>query len=187
MKNLSRRNLPSLMNMEIMVTFKPIIKPTIKIEILDCSSKKVEVWNLFKRQHYLTGNLNKSSRCFLACWNGIPVGFYAVLAMPCGSIKRAWRGHRLVVLADYQGLGIGNRLAEWVAQTLVSEDKRFFAKTANIKLGEYRNNSPKWRPTSKNMIRRKDHLKSKRNNYNNIVNKDLCMRICYSHEYVNEM
>ena len=160
-----------------------IKRPKIKIEIHDCGSDKQRIWDLFKHHHYLTSNLNKSSRCFLATWNGVAVGFYAVLAMPHGTIKNAWRGHRLVVLADYQGLGIGNRLAEWVADRLLSEGKRFFAKTANIKLGEYRNNSPKWKPTNKNKKTRK--ASELKDNYNNLIDKSLLeKRLCYSHEFI---
>lgn len=105
--------------------------------------------------------------------------------MPCGSIKNAWRGHRLVVLSDYQGLGIGNRLSEYVAQILLDDDKRFFAKTANIKLGKYRDNSPIWKPTSKNRKYRK--ASELTGNYNNLIDTSLLQkRLCYSHEYIGE-
>jgi GNAT superfamily N-acetyltransferase len=168
-----------------MMKISYIKKPKINIEIFDCSSEKESVWNIFKNHHYLTSNLNKSSRCFLACWNKVPVGFYAVLAMPSGTLKNAWRGHRLVVLSDYQGLGIGNRLSEWVANKLISEGKRFFAKTANIKLGEYRNKSSNWKKTSKNKKTRKNS--ELKNNYNNLINNNIFeKRVCYSHEYIGE-
>lgn len=162
---------------------KYLKKPSINLEIFDCSSLKENVWDLFKQHHYLTSKLNKSSRCFLACWKKNPVAFYAVLPMPSGTIKNAWRGHRLVVLSDYQGLGIGNKFSEWVADLLLKENKRFFCKTANIKLGEYRNKSKKWKPTSKNKKSRKStELKY---NYNNLINKNILeKRLCYSHEYI---
>lgn len=165
------------------VNFIKIKKPIIILDIYDCNSDKLNIWNLFKKEHYLTTNINKSSRCFLACWGDIPVAFYAVISMPSGTIKNAWRGHRLVVLSDYQGLGIGNRLSEWVAELLLAEGKRFFAKTANIKLGEYRNNSIKWKMTNKNKKKRKSaELK---NNYNNLINTSILeKRVCYSHEYI---
>ena len=166
-----------------MTTIINILKPKIEIEIFDCSSEKEKVWNIFKNHHYLSQSLNKSSRCFLACWNGVPVGFQAVLPMPCGTLKNAWRGHRCVVLADYQGLGIGNRLSEWAGETLLKEGKRYFSKTANIKMGRYRDSSLKWKPTNKNKKNRKSaELKD---NYNNLINKTLLeKRLCYSHEYI---
>lgn len=145
--------------------------------------EKRKFWALFGKHHYLSGDINAASDCFVGYLWGNPVVFYACLRYPSGSVKNAYRGHRLVVLPDYQGMGIGNRFAETIAQYYVNRGFRFFAKTANIKLGQYRNNSSKWRPTSKNMKRRKDVFESSRNVYNNISNKKLAMRLCYSHEY----
>ena len=96
----------------------------------------------------------------------------------------AWREHRLVVLSDYQGMGIGNAMSECVGEILLSEGKRFFSKTANSKLGESRGQRKQWKPTSKNKKARKDHVKSTRSNYNNMVNTKLSLRVCYSHEYI---
>lgn len=160
-----------------------IEKPKIEIEIFDCSGDRAKVWRLFEREHYLTKKLNNSSRCFLACWNGKPVAFCAVLALPSGTVKNAWREHRLVVLPDYQGLGIGNRLSEWVGDLLISEGRRYFSKTANIKLGRYRDNSPKWRKTSKHgkKLYKKDIIKDAKGLFNEYL---YLKRVCFAHEYV---
>jgi GNAT superfamily N-acetyltransferase len=162
-------------------------KPQLDIEVYEIPKDlKSKYWEIFKKHHYLDGAINKGARCWVAYLWGNPVAFNSVLAMPSGSLKRAWREHRLVVLSDYQGMGIGSAMSECVGEILLSEGKRFFSKTANIKLGSYRNAKPKWRPTSKNGIARKDHLKSKRENYNNMINKKLSLRVCYSHEYIGE-
>ena len=87
------------------------------------------------------------------------------------------------MLCDYQGLGFGNAMSEFVGEYLLRKNKRFFSKTANIKLGEYRNNSKKWRKTAKNMQSRSDLLCLKKN-YKNIANSNLFDRVCYSHEYI---
>ena len=108
-----------------------------------------------------------------------------MLTMPSGTLKNAWRGHRLVILSDFQGLGIGNTLSETVSEILVREGKRVFSKTANRKLGEYRNNSPKWKATSKNGKRRLDVLNTM-GGYEKKVNELLVKRLCYSHEYVGD-
>jgi hypothetical protein len=68
---------------------------------------------------------------------------------------------------------------------LTLEGKRFFSKTANIKLGEYRNKNESWRPTSKNGKARPDNL-GRKSNYNNMVKESLSMRVCYSHEYMSD-
>ncbi len=162
-------------------------KPQLDIEVFEIPKEyKPAFWNIFKKHHYLDGAINKGARCWVAYLWGVPVAFNSVLAMPSGSLKHAWREHRLVVLSDYQGMGIGSAMSECIGEILLSEGKRFFSKTANIKLGEYRERKEKWRPTSKNKRARKDHLKSTRENYNNMVNKKLSLRICYSHEYIGK-
>lgn len=161
--------------------------PAIDLDVYEVPKEyKEKCWDLFKKHHYLTGKLNKAARCWLAYLWGSPVAFNSVLSMPSGSLKDAWREHRLVVLSDYQGMGIGTSVSECIGEIMLSEGKRYFSKTANIKLGEYRNSSNKWKATSKNGIARNDHLKSKRSNYNNIINKSLSSRICYSHEYLGQ-
>lgn len=158
-------------------------KPKLELDVYEIPKDlKSKYWDIFKKHHYLDGSVNKSARCWVAYLWGDPVAFNSVLSMPCGSLKRAWREHRLVVLSDYQGMGIGSAMSECVGEILLSEDKRFFCKTANIKLGVYRNSNPKWRATSKNGISRKDAI-SRAENYNNIVNTNLVLRVCYSHEY----
>jgi GNAT superfamily N-acetyltransferase len=148
------------------------------------ADEKRKYWNYFKNHHYLTSDLNVAADCFIGFLWGNPVVFYGCLRYPSGSVKNAYRGHRLVVLPDYQGMGIGNRFAEAIGQFYVNKGCRFFAKTANIKLGSYRNASSLWKPTSKNMKRRKDVRDSERPKYNNITNKALAMRLCYSHEFI---
>jgi hypothetical protein len=159
-------------------------RPTLDITLYEIpKSLKNTYWDIFKKHHYLSNDINNAARCFVAYLWDVPVAFNSVLAMPSGTISRGYRGHRLVVLSDYQGMGIGNTISETTGEILLKEDKRYFCKTANIKLGEYRNNSNRWRPTAKNMMRRSDLLNDFRQ-FNNIINKDLAMRWCYSHEYI---
>jgi hypothetical protein len=160
-------------------------RPKLDIEVFEIPKEhKEDFWNLFKKHHYLTGKLNKAARCYVAYLWGEPVAFNSILRQPCGSVPNMWRGHRLVVLSDYQGMGLGSSLSECIGDMVIRDGGRYFCKTANIKLGEYRNDSDKWRPTSKNGKARPDQLSSKRKNYQNIIDKRLSMRICYSHEYI---
>ena len=158
-------------------------RPEISVEVLPCN---VKAWELFRNHHYLSGDIHKGARCFLAVWNDVPVGFTGILAMPSGTLKNAWRGHRTVILPDFQGMGIGVRLSDSVGEILLAEGKRYFSKTAHPRLGEYRNNSPKWKPTSKNMQDRKDYVLADWENSK--YSKELMMkhvdRFCYSHEYI---
>jgi GNAT superfamily N-acetyltransferase len=144
---------------------------------------KMMMWNLFKKHHYLTDKLNKASRCFIAKWKNQIIGFDSILPLPNGHLVNVWREHRLVILSDFQGLGIGNALSETVGEILLSEGKFFNSRTANKKLGEYRNKSTKWTPASTNG-------KVSRSNVDNIgtigYNNKLIARICYSHKYIGK-
>lgn len=157
-------------------------RPYIEIQIAPCSPKE---WTMFSHHHYLTGTLNTSARCWIALWDGTPVGFVSSLAYPSGSVKNAWREHRTVVLPDYQGFGIGVRISDAVAQMFKSEGYRYFSKTAHPRMGEYRENSPLWKPTSKNKRDRQDYRHN--NDTKESAYKHLHQnRVTYSHEFVGD-
>jgi len=152
-------------------------RPDLVLEIYPCSN---EVWKHFAPHHYLSESLNKSAHCYLALWNESVVGFVASIAYPSGTVKEAYREHRLVVHPDFQGFGIGPRLSEAVAQHYLDNGKRYFSKTSHPRLGGYRDQSALWKPTSKNHKRRTDGL--------NLDGKARWSidpnRWSYSHEYV---
>lgn len=162
-------------------------RPKIELEIYEIpKEKKIAFWNLFKKHHYLSEQLNIAARCYVGYWEGNPVAFESVLALPSGTMRNAWREHRLVVLCDHQGLGLGNAMSEAMGEMLLVKGKRFFSKTANIKLGEYRNNSPRWKPTSKNGISRNDCLSDRLSGKWDPCKVELAHRVCYSHEYIGD-
>jgi GNAT superfamily N-acetyltransferase len=108
------------------------------------------------------------------------VAFSATIAMPSGTIKNAWRGHRTVVLPDFQGMGIGARFTDMVAQIHLNEGHRYFSRTAHPKMINYRLLSPLWKTTSKHKKLRKD-VKHE-NVYNNHFEDN--KRTCGSFEYI---
>jgi GNAT superfamily N-acetyltransferase len=135
---------------------------------------------MFSQHHYLDSNVNKAARFYVGIWDGVVVSFGAAITMPNGAVKNAWRGHRTVVLPDFQGMGIGVRFSDMIAQIHLNEGHRYFSRTAHPRMGLYRENSPLWKPTSKNKKLRKDIKHDKL--YNNHVTDN--KRICYSHEYI---
>lgn len=137
------------------------------------------LWGYFSQHHYLSGDLNKSAHFYVAVWNDQLVGCNSVLALPSGTLKESYRGHRLVVHPDYQGFGFGPKISEAVAQHYVDNGKRYFAKTSHPRLGGYRDSSPLWKPTSKNHMKRRDAEGHQRW----AVNPN---RWSFSHEYIGE-
>jgi len=135
---------------------------------------------MFKDHHYLSGNLNKAGRCYVGVWDNRIVAFGSSITMPCGSIKKAWRGHRTVVLPDFQGMGIGVRFSDAIAQIHIEEGHRYFSRTAHPRMIWYRENSRLWKPTSKHKKLRTDIT------HKNIFNNHYAdnKRLCGSFEYV---
>jgi len=79
--------------------------------------------------------------------DGRPVGFVAVLSFPHPS-HPGWREHRLVVLPDFQGVGIGNALSAFVASAYAGlRGKRYYSTTGNPAMIAHRIRSPAWRLT----------------------------------------
>lgn len=155
----------------------------IQLEVYSCSS---QMWPIFSKHHYLTGEINKGARCWLGVINERPVCFASSLSLPHPKILNAWRGHRVVVLPDYQGMGIGSRLSDLIASYHVKDGSRYFAKTAHPALGEYRESSSLWVATSKNARARLDYINraSLNTKYSESLKLKHAYRVCYSHEYI---
>lgn len=88
----------------------PWQRPTITLQVQRGSRSS---WALFGRHHYLSTDLHQAASVYLATWQDKPVAFCATLANAGHKGKRMI--HRLVVLPDYQGLGIGLRLLDAIA------------------------------------------------------------------------
>lgn len=117
-------------------------RPEIKLEIHAC---RRSAWSLFARHHYLSGSLSRGARTFLATWNGEPVAFCATLAQI--GRRGEWRISRIVTLPDYQGLGIGMRVAEAVAELHVQQGLRMRVTASHPALIAHCRRSPRWRAT----------------------------------------
>ena len=98
----------------------------------------------------MTAKLNEAATCFVFTWNEKMVAFESILPLPNGSYKNAYREHRLVVLPDFQGLGLGIKISEWCGGILLNDRKTFYTKTVNPALGLYRQKSHNWEATAAN-------------------------------------
>lgn len=123
-------------------------RPNIQLTI---QRVEASVWNLFKKHHYLTEEMNKSCKCFLFRWNGNIVGFVGVLNTPRKGCPNAVAISRLVVLPDYQGLGIGYQICHKISAIFKAEGYLIYIKTVNDALGNvFAKCEDDWRPTSFN-------------------------------------
>ena len=64
--------------------------------------------------------------------------------LPNGDIRDFWMGHRLVVLPDYQGMGIGTRLNEFCGEIMLNDGQKYYCKTAHFKLKNYYKTHKTW-------------------------------------------
>jgi GNAT superfamily N-acetyltransferase len=121
-------------------TRRSLRRPPIELELFRCRSR---AWTLFAKHHYLSGRLNRTARCYLAAWHGEPVAFCATLPV----IGR--RGHRritrLVTLPDYQGIGIGMKVAEAVGDLHSERGERFTITASHPAVIAHCRRSPNWR------------------------------------------
>jgi len=79
-------------------------RPKIEIKIQRCHRS---AWRIFREHHYLNHGLVNSAQCYIATINDEPAGFFAYVKDTMSKKKNVIRGHRSVVLPDYQGVGVG--------------------------------------------------------------------------------
>ena len=76
---------------------------------------------MFRNYHYLNSSLGAGVRCYVADYQGKPVAFIAVAAVRMKA--KYYRVSRLVVLPDYQGIGVGKRFLNFIAELYTSQTK----------------------------------------------------------------
>jgi ABC-type lipoprotein export system ATPase subunit len=89
-------------------------RPEIKVDVFD-THRNARLWPLFGKYHYLNTEVKRGTDIFVGCINNAPVAFCAVRHFPHPKNSRLKMVHRLVVLPDYQGIGIGTRFLGFVA------------------------------------------------------------------------
>ena len=110
-------------------------RPEIELVVHPCTQA---VWQIFKDHHYLSGDIHFATRCLVATWEGRPVAFECRLPFPGVGRMDCYREHRLVVLPDFQGLGIGPKFSDFFGCMHLRQGLRFSSRTAHPRLGGYR-------------------------------------------------
>ena len=151
-------------------------RPKIKLQVSRVESK---TWDLFKKHHYLTEDVNKSCKFFLFEWNNKPIGICALINQPRGGCPNGMAISRIVVLPDFQGIGLGVKISEFCSAIFINNGAKVYIKTVNPALGIYFNKSDYWRGTSMNgKIRHNSSKKSDSSAKNRLE------RASYCHEYI---
>lgn len=165
-------------------------RPEINIRIEASSDQD---WVYFKKHHYLDSKVSKSCHFHTAYIGNTPVAFAAIMHRCNRDIKSYWGESRVVVVPEFQGLGIGFAMSEAIAEEYIKRGLRYFSKTAHPAFGVKRNNSTKWRATSTNMQKRRSYLtkegKARKQagfgKTDEAVYRD-AKRVCFSHEYIGD-
>lgn len=99
-------------------------RPNCEFKIFE-TSRKSFYWEMFRKYHYLSHSHNNAARVFIATLNDNVCGFCSVLHLPHPIAKNIKKVHRLVVLPDYQGIGLGNILLNEVGKIIKLENNRY--------------------------------------------------------------
>lgn len=169
---------------EIIINHKKGEKPTIELTV-----RRVEpsVWKSlgFDKHHYLTAEMNKSCKCLLFEWEGTPVAFAAILNTPRKGIPYGCSISRLVIMPDFQGLGLSTQIFNFCGGLVksMSDDEheyKLYIKTAHQKFGEALSRNPNVRGTSFDGKGR-DTKSADKAKYRNRLT-----RVSYCKEYIGE-
>jgi GNAT superfamily N-acetyltransferase len=133
---------------------------------------------MFRQYHYLNGSLPSTARCYTAVYQDKPIAFIAVVHIHMKI--RYYRVSRLVVLPDYQGIGVGKLLLNFIAKLYTSQTKvPFYILTSNPQI--IRGNMENWK------IKRYGHASKGKENtsINSEIKRSLSRgRITVSIQYV---
>jgi ABC-type lipoprotein export system ATPase subunit/predicted acetyltransferase len=120
-------------------------RPEIKIEI----KKERGKWDMFRKYHYLSHTICPTSHQYVGYYNNRPMCFCSVLHHPSQGKTSIKRISRLVVLPDYQGVGIGRKLLTKISEKYFSYGNRVRIITSNPALLHSLKNHEKWYLTEK--------------------------------------
>jgi len=121
-------------------------RPNLEYRIYE-TKKKEHYWRMFSRYHYLNHSIHKGSTVFILTIENVVCGFCAVLQL--AGKKNMKQGHRLVILPEYQGLGLSSYFLKHVGDILKQRNTRFVFTTSNPAMINFLKYDKNWRLTRK--------------------------------------
>ncbi len=112
--------------------------------VLDIAPVHRAAWRVFAPHHYLSAALNGAAHCFGAFVGPQCIAFTSYRHFPHPQTRNIMQGHRLVVLPDWQGLGIGGQLDCWLGQYLYERGYRYHNTVAHPAMIASYQHSPRW-------------------------------------------
>lgn len=120
-------------------------------------------------------DINPSSQCYVGAIDNKLCCFFAVLHFPHNKIKNFKKGHRLVVLPDYQGLGIGHAFSTEIADFYKKKGYRFIITSSTKSLFKQRAKDSRWIVTRKGRVTLPVGI---------MKNSSSSNKLTYSYEYI---
>ena len=109
----------------------------------------VSEWRNFANYHYLTHEIQKGSKCFALDYKNYTIGFVAVTHFPHPKVANFKKIHRMVVLPDFQGIGIGKKLLNAVADIFQKQEQRVLITTGALSFIHSLDRTDEWTLTRK--------------------------------------
>lgn len=121
-------------------------RPAVELTIKRAS---YPIWKWFHHHHYLSADLHRAARCFVGYADGRLAAFAGVLPMPHPKRSDLASLSRVVVLPDYQGLGLGaGAFTETIAAVCKTNGKVLCVHPSHPALVKAWARSKLWRMTS---------------------------------------
>lgn len=99
---------------------------------------------MFRKYHYLNHDLNNTAQCYGLFDGENIIGFCAVLHFPHPHNAKLKHCHRLVILPDYQGIGLGIKFLSEVAKLYAEQGFDFSITTSARNLMQGLNRRKEW-------------------------------------------
>ena len=128
-------------------------RPAINLQFYKIAAGEKEYyWRIFRKYHYLSHSFNKAAHTFVCTCNGKIAAFHSVLHFMHPKKKNTCIAHRIVVLPDYQGVGIGMVLSNFVAEYFAQRGKTYILTTSSPAMIKACSRDPHWRITRVNRV-----------------------------------
>jgi GNAT superfamily N-acetyltransferase len=118
-------------------------RPEIELSINEI---KRDAWTMFSQHHYLSANLSKTSQNYGCIYDNQLVGFAAV--MPSMGHKDVRRVHRIVILPDFQGCGIGTAFLNCLGRIYKKKKLKLFITSSHPGIVRGLERNKNWRLSS---------------------------------------